>query len=241
MDRPSPERRTAATVAPRADRRHGEDMTLMETPAIRAALADLPGVHLPGYGKLLVHVKAASFPDAVTLVTGVAAVAEEMNHHPDVDLRYQDVTFTLSTHSAGGVTELDLELGRRIVTLATEQGAELLPPQPYVEVGIDALDRDAVLPFWRAALGYVERATDTATELHDPNGTGPVVWFQTMESPRTGRNRVHLDVYLPGEETCRERVAAAIAAGGRLVTDEFAPDWWVLADPEGNEICICTD
>ena len=61
-----------------------------------------------------------------------------------------------------------------------------------------------------------------------------------MDPPRTGRNRIHLDVYVAGgREACERRVADTIAAGGRLVTDEHAPEWWVLADAEGNELCVC--
>ena len=60
-----------------------------------------------------------------------------------------------------------------------------------------------------------------------------------MDAPRPQRNRIHLDVWVPHDQA-EERIAAAIAAGGHLVTDEFAPSWWVLADAEGNEACICT-
>ena len=213
----------------------------MEIPALKAALAGLPGVHRAGFGRLQVHAKAPTFADAVTLVTDVAAVAEEMDHHPDVDLRYRDVTFSLATHSAGGVTQLDLDLGQQIVALATAQGAELLPPVARVEVAIDAVDGDALRPFWKAALGYAEQVTDEGwTELHDPAGVGPAVWFQPMDPPRTERGRIHLDVYVPGGvEACERRVAEAVAAGGRLVTDAHAPEWWVLADAEGNEVCVC--
>ena len=60
------------------------------------------------------------FMDAIRLVQQVAEVAERMDHHPDIDVRYRDVTFTCSTHSAGGVTEYDVELARRIDALVTE-------------------------------------------------------------------------------------------------------------------------
>jgi len=50
----------------------------------------------------------------------VAIEAEEMNHHPDMDIRWRTVTFTLSTHSAGGVTQLDIELAHRIRMIAEE-------------------------------------------------------------------------------------------------------------------------
>jgi 4a-hydroxytetrahydrobiopterin dehydratase len=94
-----------------------------------------------------------------------------------------------------------------------------------------------VIPFWRAVLGYVER--DGPEDLMDPQGRGPAIFVQQMDVPRRQRNRIHVDVYVPHDQAPL-RVAAAIAAGGRLVTDEYAPSWWVLADAEGNEACVGT-
>ena len=209
--------------------------------ALATAVTELTGLSPNGAGRLQVRVRAASFPDAVRLVAEVAAVAEELDHHPDVDLRYRVVGFGLSTHSAGGVTAKDLELARRILSLAAGSGAELLPPRARVEIAIDAADPDAVREFWRVGLGYREQEVlhDGSVELVDPDGLRPSLWFQSMSPPRTGRNRLHLDVYVPAG-VAEQRVADAVAAGGRLVSDEHAPAWWVLADAEGNELCICT-
>jgi 4a-hydroxytetrahydrobiopterin dehydratase len=55
-----------------------------------------------------------SFPAAIAVVDRVAVAAEELNHHPDIDIRWRTVTFVLSTHSAGGVTALDVTLARQI-------------------------------------------------------------------------------------------------------------------------------
>jgi 4a-hydroxytetrahydrobiopterin dehydratase len=66
-------------------------------------------------------VRAADFPAAIRLVTAVAEAAEEADHHPDIDIRWRDVTFTLSTHSAGGVTAKDLDLAARIDALAADR------------------------------------------------------------------------------------------------------------------------
>lgn len=60
-----------------------------------------------------------------------------------------------------------------------------------------------------------------------------------MDPPRTNRNRIHFDITVP-HDVAQARVAAALAAGGRLVSDHRAPAWWVLADVEGNEVCVCT-
>jgi 4a-hydroxytetrahydrobiopterin dehydratase len=157
------------------------------------------------------------------------------------------VTFTLSTHSAGGVTQLDVELAHRVVAAAKDLGAQTLPPPERVEIALDSRDPAAVRPFWAALLGYreypVPGEADDAIELHDPAGRGPVLWFQPMDAPRPGppeiRGRFHLDVCVADDEAPR-RVQACLDAGGRLVTDAHAPAWWVLADPDGNEACVCT-
>jgi 4a-hydroxytetrahydrobiopterin dehydratase len=108
-----------------------------------------------------------------------------------------------------------------------------------VQVSIDALVGREVMPFWRAVLGYEYRGDSPDEDLIDPRGRGPSFWFQEMDAPRPQRNRIHIDVWVPHDQA-EARVAAAIAAGGRLVTGEHAPEWWTLADAEGNEVDVAT-
>ncbi len=77
------------------------------------ALLDLPRWTGDAHG-LRRTVELPSFRDAVAAIVAIADVAEEMDHHPDVDLRYRTLHLMLVSHSAGGVSELDLELARRI-------------------------------------------------------------------------------------------------------------------------------
>jgi 4a-hydroxytetrahydrobiopterin dehydratase len=84
--------------------------------AVAAALADLPLWSGDADG-LRRTVELPSFRDAVAAIVAVADVAEELDHHPDVDLRWRTLRFVLVSHSAGGVSELDLELARRIDAL----------------------------------------------------------------------------------------------------------------------------
>ena len=63
-------------------------------------------------------IELPTFADAIRLVDAVAPVADEMDHHPDIDIRYNKVRFVLSTHSKGGVTDLDRTLAARIDALA---------------------------------------------------------------------------------------------------------------------------
>ncbi|RYV50130.1 4a-hydroxytetrahydrobiopterin dehydratase [Pengzhenrongella frigida] len=194
-------------------------------------------------GALQASFRTETFVRGVELVRRVADLAEAAGHHPDVDLRYPRVRITLTTHDAGGLTAKDVDLAARISAVADELGIAGEPARPHsLEIAIDALNIPSVLPFWRAVLAYRDEVVPDlggSPALVDPDGVGPVVWFQQMDAPRPQRGRIHLDVDVP-HDVAPDRVAAAIAAGGRLVSDRRAPSFWVLADPEGNEACVST-
>ena len=80
---------------------------------IRRALASLPGWARKG-DVLLKTYSFARFGDGIRFVAQVADVADAMDHHPDIDIRYTNVTFSLSTHDAGGITQSDLDLAKGI-------------------------------------------------------------------------------------------------------------------------------
>jgi 4a-hydroxytetrahydrobiopterin dehydratase len=194
-------------------------------------------------GRLHATFATGSFDHGVRLLDQIGALAAEANHHPDVDVRYATVHVTLVSHDANGLTEADVALAGLISSVADALGIAGRPTSPQgLEVAIDALDIPAVLPFWRAVLGYADErppAQDASPALVDPAGIGPAFWFQQMDSPRPQRNRVHIDVTVP-HDVAEQRMAAALDAGGHLVSDAHAPAWWVLADAEGNEACVCT-
>jgi 4a-hydroxytetrahydrobiopterin dehydratase len=181
--------------------------------------------------------KTGSMAKGLELATRIGAAADEANHHPDLTVTYPRVHVLLTTHDADGLTQRDVDLARKISTLAKELGATAEPSvTTQLEIAIDALDIARVKPFWEAVLGYKPHSDDDCV---DPYGRGPAFWFQQMDAPRPQRNRIHIDVTVP-HDVAEQRIAAAIAAGGTLVSDEAAPAFWVLADPEGNEACICT-
>ena len=185
---------------------------------------------------------APSFVDAVAFVGEIADLAEAANHHPDLDLRYRRLHVRLSSHDAGGLTDRDGALASAISERAAARGMTSEPRSSSgLEVCIDALDIDAVLPFWRAALAYEDDPPyeGKVLALHDPAGIGAGFWFQQMDAPRPQRNRIHLDIIVPEDEV-DDRIAATLAAGGTLVSDAEARAFWILADPEGNEACLCT-
>jgi 4a-hydroxytetrahydrobiopterin dehydratase len=86
---------------------------LLDDAAISAALDDLPGWERDG-DALVRTAKLPSFPAAIAVVDRVAEIAEERNHHPDIDIRWRTLVFRCSTHSAGGITALDIELAGAI-------------------------------------------------------------------------------------------------------------------------------
>jgi 4a-hydroxytetrahydrobiopterin dehydratase len=180
------------------------------------------------------HFRTDSFEAGVALVDAIGKLAAAANNDPDVDLRSDGVTVRLGTRRAG-LSEGDVELAEQISTAARELGVPVdLTGLQSVQVAIDALVIPDVLPFWRAVLGYMQVGDE---DLVDPHLQGPPFWFQQMDAPRPQRNRIHIDVYVPHDEA-QARIAAAIAAGGHVVSDENAPGWWTLADAEGNEVDV---
>lgn len=187
------------------------------------------------YDGAVAHFATGSFAAGLRLVNAVAALAEEVNHHPDVDLRYAAVTVRLISHDVGGLSRRDADLARQISAAARDLS---VPSEPAlvqtVQLTIDTRRREDVMGFWRTVLGY---RADGDQDLVDGRGRGPSIWFQLTDEERTDRNRIHVDVSVPHDQA-EARVTAALAAGGRLVDDSHAPHWWVLADAEGNEACV---
>ena len=184
------------------------------------------------------HFLTDSFAAGVVLVDAIGRLADAADHHPDVDLRSDGVTVRLRTTTPDRFSrpsEKDVELARQISAAARELGLSVDPTAlQNVQGAIDALVIPDVLPFWRAVLGYEQVGGE---DLIDPRFQGPPFWFQQMDAPRPKRNRIHIDVYVPNDQA-EARVAAAHAAGGHLVSDANAPEWWTLADAEGNEVDV---
>jgi 4a-hydroxytetrahydrobiopterin dehydratase len=200
--------------------------------------------HLSGWvnlvGGLQTRIRTGDFATGLSVVNAIGAAAEEMNHHPDVDLRYPHVDVRLSSHDAGGITDRDIRLARTISDIARDTGAELDGESPTrLELALDSPAFDAVLPFWAAVLA-VQHVSEPGLgdELADPSDVLPTVWFQQSGSEEP-RQRWHPDVWVDPSQV-QPRIDAAVAAGGTLVSDEEAPSFWVLADPEGNRVCLCT-
>ncbi|MBL1093290.1 MULTISPECIES: VOC family protein [Streptomyces] len=187
------------------------------------------------------YFRAGSLAVGARLVQAISELPDVGAGHPDIDVRYDGVTVRLITLTDDfyGLSERDVQLARQISAVARTLN---IPADPSavqtVQVTVDALAGPDVVRFWRALLGYADRA-NSPEDLIDPQRRGAPFSFQQMDTPRPQRNRMHVDVWVPYDQA-EARIAAAIAAGGRLLSDAHAPSHWVLADPEGNEACIGT-
>ena len=181
-----------------------------------------------------------SFAEAARFVAAIAEVAEAVAHFPDVDVdvdvRPEGVTVRTASGEYGALSPRDVELARRISAEARKLRIEPDPSQ--VQVVAIAVAQDAgsdVSPFWAAALGY--RSLGPNGDVVDRHRRNPDVAFQTLDPPRPGRGRTHVDVSVPADQA-EARVAAALEAGGRLADDTYVRQWWTLASPENHGVDI---
>jgi 4a-hydroxytetrahydrobiopterin dehydratase len=184
---------------------------------------------------LYTRFRTGDFATGLRLVNLVAEAAEAANHHPDLDLRYPHLNIRLFSHDAGGVTDRDVALARRISELAAELDVQADPDVvEVVELALDTPDHEQIKPFWRAVLGYRDnpRSDD---EVRNDDAALPPLWFQGSGSDEP-RQRFHLDVRVPAA-VAQQRVDAAVAAGGQVVDE--AATFVVLADADGNRVCVC--
>lgn len=186
-------------------------------------------------GGLQTRIATKDFAAGLALVDAIGAAAEAADHHPDLDLRYTHVAVRLRSHDVGAITGRDIRMARKITEIAAAAGlATENTTVARLEFALDSPAKGRVMPFWAAVMGY-ETAEDDIT---DPYDALPAFWFQDS-GDQEPRQRWHPDLWLDPEQV-QPRIAAALAAGGTLVSDAEAPSFWVLADPEGNKVCLCT-
>ncbi|GAB2746429.1 VOC family protein [Nocardioides pakistanensis] len=198
-------------------------------------------------GSLRAAVAVADLEQAVEVLAAVVRRCGPVGAgHLTPTPRGDRLDLALQTPDAATVTGRDVELAEEVTGVLRELGLETAPggrarSVQVLEIAVDALDIARIRPFWKAVLGYTdEPGYDGPTDaLVDPLREGPAVWFQQMDEPRPQRNRIHLDISVPHDEA-DARIRAALDAGGVLVSDARARAFWVLADAEGNEVCITT-
>jgi 4a-hydroxytetrahydrobiopterin dehydratase len=191
-----------------------------------------------------------SFADGLRFVEAVGAACAEAGHQPEVRLGDRFVDLRLISPDAvyraddgaeqvfPWVTQRDVDLARTISAIARSMGIAAEPSAVVqFELALDTADLAAVGPFWAAVLtGNPEFGSN---DVFDPTGRVPNMWFQRTDADETPKQRFHVDLWVP-HDVAEERIAAGVAAGGRITYDEEAPAFTVLADPEGNKVCICS-
>lgn len=184
-----------------------------------------------------------SFSESVRLVEAISRLPGVDEHSPAIDVRHDGVTVRVVTifDNYMGPSTRDLELARAVSATARDLGLKADPSAAQSLHVIPGASKIAeITPFWRAILGYVPRPDNPDEDLVDPHDRGPAFWFEGMNEPRAdGGGAIHIAVWVPIEKA-EARVAAALAAGGRMVRDDYAPAWWTLADAAGNEADIST-
>jgi 4a-hydroxytetrahydrobiopterin dehydratase len=173
----------------------------------------------------------------------IAELPDVDSHPPDFDIRPDGVTVRLLTRTAEwyGPSQRDVSAAREISRIADEVG---LRPDPSAVQSVLVIPGGPataeLMPFWQAILGYERRPDSPEEDLVDPHLRGPAFWFEQMDEPRAdGGGAIHIAVWVP-EEDAEARVQAALAAGGRMVRDDYAPSWWTLADAAGNECDVAS-
>jgi 4a-hydroxytetrahydrobiopterin dehydratase len=172
-------------------------------------------------------VEAARLAEAIGAVPGLEPITV-MTALPD------RLTVRL-TREVWGIEERHVAVARAISTVARERGATAdRSAVQEVQLAIAAKPEAIDIGFWRAVLGYDAMAPDNAI---DPLGHGSTVWMQDLDPEKPLRHAMHVDVSI-AREVAEQRLAAALAAGGRIVDDSEAPGAWILADRSGNKVCI---
>lgn len=192
--------------------------------------------------------RTRSFEESARFVQAISELPGVEDHRPGVDVRHNGVTVHMITYTDDyfGPSQMDVALARQISEASRKLDLAADPSAIQSLLIIPgATNITEIMPFWRAVLGYEPRRDSPSEDLVDPHDRGAPFWFEQMDEPRggvgqtAGGGAIHVAVWVPYEQAAA-RVAAALAAGGRLVRDEFAPSWWTLADPAGNEADIAT-
>lgn len=194
-----------------------------------------------GLHRLQTRIHTESFAAGLRLVGAIGEAAGELGHHADLDLRKDRVDVRLvSGYEAGGVTEVDVRLARRISEIATAAGADLeCHSLACLELALDTPAHEKIAPFWAAVLDRQYVNVDGWGDVGDRAQVHPLIWFQPSGSDEP-RQRWHLDVWVDPAQI-QPRMDAALAAGGTLVSRSRAPEIGAqLSDPDGNKVCLAS-
>jgi 4a-hydroxytetrahydrobiopterin dehydratase len=196
------------------------------------------------------------FGAGARFVAAVGEAGDTLGHHPRVSMGGGYVDLKLSSddaiyrddegteHVVEWVTQVDVDLARRITEIAAHHGVDPDPASvSVIELGLDTARSATIAPVWAALLTGSAEAQGRGTpsdEVRDATGRVPNLWFGDGAEHEASRQRFHIEVYV-APEVVEQRIAAAVAAGGTVVDDSSAPSLTVIADQDGNEGVVCVD
>jgi 4a-hydroxytetrahydrobiopterin dehydratase len=176
--------------------------------------------------------KTASIGEAARLAAAVAEIDGFAGSGALLTIVDSSLTVRL-TRDLWQLESRHVDLARAVSQVAAAHGAaadrrSVQEVQLAIASKPDAIDVD----FWRAVLGYAPMADDNGV---DPLGHGSTIWMQDLDEAKPLRHAMHIDVSV-AREHIEARLAAALAAGGRVVWE--SKEHWTLADRAGNRVCI---
>jgi 4a-hydroxytetrahydrobiopterin dehydratase len=187
------------------------------------------------HGGAIAAFRVRSLREATKLADAIAAI-DAVESSGAVLTITDGVLSVRLTRDMWQLEERHIELARAVSEVARSLGAKADRAVPQeVQLAIAAKPASTHVDFWRAVLGYAPVAEDNAV---DPLGHGSTVWMQELSDSKPLRHAMHIDVSVAREQV-EARLAAALAAGGRIVDDREAPSHWTLADNAGNRVCVC--
>jgi 4a-hydroxytetrahydrobiopterin dehydratase len=178
--------------------------------------------------------RAGSLGEAARLAEAITQVAGLEGEGALLTIAERGLTVRL-TRDVWALEPRHIDLAREVSAVARDHGAvadraAVQEVQLAIAAKPDAID----IGFWRAVLGYDQMSDDNGV---DRLGHGSTVWMQELDEAKPLRHAMHVDVSV-ARERAEARLAAAVAAGGRIVDESGAPGSWILADRAGNKVCI---
>lgn len=180
---------------------------------------------------------ATSLPHAASLIAPIVAAAERFSILPDIDVRPEAIVVRIPNRGDEGIPAAAPEFAAAVSQAAAELQLTA-DPSLAQSIGIYVAQHSQVdvRPFFLAVLGYEELGE---TDAVDPLRSGPQLAFNPITGDSPARGRTHFDVFVPADQA-QARVDAALAAGGRMADDSYAPAWWSLASPDNHGVDIAS-
>lgn len=199
-------------------------------------------------GRLEISVRAKDFVQAIEFVNRFTNLAEAQNHHPDFDIRYNTIRMRVVSHDVGGLTDRDINFATAVNVLIEEMGLKRQPEKiTRSHVVLVSANVDAIKPFWQAIFDF--KAAKDDEFLTDRSDVLPPIRLHHLsnapvsdgdENATPAPGNVHFEVFVPSS-LAKDRLQAALEAGGKLLSDANATDQWELADKDGNRVLLRTD